>query len=135
MKVTLITVLMSLAMLASASAQSQNATEKTAPSTQEWVRSDAATAGLDPAALAKMEQVVSSGELKKITSVVIARGGKIVYEKYFEGDADSLRDTRSATKSITSMLTGIALERGAIPDRNAKVFRYFPDKQPVANPD
>lgn len=49
-----------------------------------------------------------------ITSVVVSRGGEIVAEKYLEGDATSLRNTRSCTKTVASMLTGIASERGLI---------------------
>src|SRR5271165_2670345 len=100
-----------------------------------WVTTDAASSGLDPAALSRMEQAIPSGEFKKITSVLIARHGKLAYEAYFEGSAESPRDTRSATKSITSMLTGIAVDQHLLPELDAKVVSYFPEKQPLANPD
>lgn len=51
----------------------------------------------------------------EITSVVVARGGEIVCEEYFEGDADTLRNTRSCTKTVAGMLLGIAIERGIVP--------------------
>ena len=82
-----------------------------------------------------MEQAVASGEFKKITSVLVARHGKLVYEKYFDGDANSLRNTRSATKSITSILTGIAIDHHQLTGVDTRAFSYFPEKQPVANPD
>jgi len=82
-----------------------------------------------------MEKAVAGGEFKKITSVLVARHGKLVYEKYFDGDANSLRNTRSATKSITSMLAGIAIDHQQLPGVDARVFAYFPEKQPVADPD
>ena len=100
-----------------------------------WVVTDASSAGLDPDALTRMEKAAASGDLKKITSVLVARHGKLVYEKYFDGDASSLRNTRSATKSITSILMGIAIDRQQLPGVDTKVFPYFPEKQPVANPD
>ena len=100
-----------------------------------WIPSDAASAGLDSAALTRMEKAIASGEFKKITSVVVARHSKLAYEKYFDGDASTLRDTRSATKTITGMLTGIAIEQQKLPGLDARVFSYFPEKQPVANPD
>ena len=50
----------------------------------------------------------------EITSVVVSRRGEIVQEEYFEGDADTLRNTRSCTKTVASMLTGIAIERGLV---------------------
>jgi CubicO group peptidase (beta-lactamase class C family) len=50
----------------------------------------------------------------EITSVVVSRGDEIVSEEYLEGDADSLRNTRSCTKTVAGMLLGIAIERGVV---------------------
>lgn len=50
-----------------------------------------------------------------ITSVVVSRSGEIVAEEYLEGEAATLRNTRSCTKTVASMLTGIAIERGLVP--------------------
>jgi len=50
----------------------------------------------------------------EITSVVVARGGEIVCEEYREGDAGTLRNTRSCTKTVAGMLLGIAIERGLV---------------------
>jgi CubicO group peptidase (beta-lactamase class C family) len=106
-----------------------------ATTTDGWAAIEPASAGLDPTALYRMEQAIAAAEFKKITSVVIARHGKLAYEKYFEGDVSTLRDTRSATKTITSMVAGIAIDQSAFPGLGAKVFSYFPEKQPTANPD
>src|SRR5271166_1968511 len=100
-----------------------------------WISVDVSSAGLDASALSRMEAAITSGQFKKITSVLIARHGKLAYEKYFDGDATTLRDTRSATKSITSMVTGIAIDQRALPSLDARVFSIFPEKQPLANPD
>jgi CubicO group peptidase (beta-lactamase class C family) len=51
----------------------------------------------------------------EITSVVVSRGGEIVTEEYPEGDAETLRNTRSCTKTVAGMLLGIAIERGIVP--------------------
>ena len=66
-----------------------------------WVMSTPASEGLSAEPLAAMEKAIRGGEFKKIGSVLVARHGKLVYEGYFDGDASTLRDTRSATKSIT----------------------------------
>ena len=50
----------------------------------------------------------------EITSVVVSRGDEIVSEEYLEGDADTLRNTRSCTKTVVGMLLGIAIERGVV---------------------
>ena len=46
-----------------------------------------------------------------ITSVVVSRAGEIVREEYVAGAADTLRDTRSCTKTVLGMLLGIAIEQ------------------------
>jgi len=118
-------------------AQAPKAHDNFAPEVRRdgWATSDATSAGLDRAALSRMEQAITGGDFKKITSILVARHGHLAYEAYFEGAADSLRDTRSATKTITSMLAGIALDQHLLPGLDAKVLSYFPEKLPLANPD
>ena len=73
---------------------------------------------------------------KKVTSILIARRGQLVYEAYFDGsDSNALRNTRSATKTVTGILTGIAIDRGLLSGVNARVFSFFQGKQPSLNPD
>lgn len=50
-----------------------------------------------------------------ITSVVVSRAGEVVVEEYLEGDAATLHNTRSCTKTVAGMLVGIALDRGIVP--------------------
>jgi CubicO group peptidase (beta-lactamase class C family) len=57
---------------------------------------------------------VTFAEFARITSVVVSRGGEIVAEEYVEGDADTLRDTRSCTKTVAGMLLGIAIDQGIV---------------------
>ncbi|MDR9852450.1 serine hydrolase [Paenibacillus sp. VCA1] len=52
----------------------------------------------------------------KMRSFLVTRSGKLVYEKYYNGHAaESLNDLRSATKSFTSVLIGIASGHGLLP--------------------
>ena len=68
--------------------------------------------------------------------MLIARHGKIVYEHYFDSDrVDGLRNTRSATKTITGTLIGVAIDRHLLPGVDARVADYFRDKEPFQNPD
>ena len=101
-----------------------------------WPIASAESGGLSSARLQAMESAIRSGEFKKISSVLIARHGKLVFKAYFNGsDASSLMDTRSATKTVTSMLVGIAIDQGALAGVEAPVMPFFKDKQPVQNPD
>jgi len=94
-----------------------------------------AAEGLAPARLAEMDAAVRSGEFRKIGSVLVSRQGKLVHEAYYEGDAATLRNTRSASKSVTSMLIGIAIDRGLIKGAGARAFEFLGAFRPFANPD
>jgi CubicO group peptidase (beta-lactamase class C family) len=78
---------------------------------------------------------VSAGTYKQITSVIVARDDRVVYERYFDtAGAEALRNTRSATKTVTGMLVGAAIDRGLLRPESL-VLPFFPDRRPVANPD
>jgi CubicO group peptidase (beta-lactamase class C family) len=95
-----------------------------------------AAVGLSAQRLTQMDQSIRSGDFKQITSVLISRGAKLAFEHYFDDvGQDGLRNTRSATKSITGMLIGIAIDRKLLSGADARVMDFFPDKLPVQNPD
>ncbi len=101
-----------------------------------WPIATLASARISAARLQAMEGAIRSGEFKKITSVVLARQGKLVYEAYFDGsDPATPRNTRSATKTITGMLVGVAIDRGLLPGVDAPILPFFADKKPFENPD
>ncbi len=86
--------------------------------------------------LQAMEKAIRGGEFEKIGSVLVARHGKLVYERYFEGDANTLRDTRSATKSITGILVGIAIGEKKLSGVDARVLQLLPERaRKMQNPD
>jgi CubicO group peptidase (beta-lactamase class C family) len=60
-----------------------------------------------------------------ITSVAVSRAGEIVAEEYLEGDAETLRNTRSCTKTVAGMLTGLAIERGPVSGVEASVVELL----------
>lgn len=76
---------------------------------------------------------VASGEEGRITSIVVSREGQVLYEHYFDGEPDALRNTRSVTKTITGMLVGKAIEDGHIASPNAPVLDYI--EHAVQRPD
>lgn len=76
---------------------------------------NAEEAGLD---LSYLESVANHLEERgdhQVHSMLVVHDGSLVFERYYNGyGPDNPHDIRSATKSITSLLTGIAIERGAI---------------------
>jgi CubicO group peptidase (beta-lactamase class C family) len=105
-----------------------------------WHTASLAQAGLDAAPL----RALAGGILQTktdwynapyIQGILIARHGKLAFEEYFYGfDGDRTHDMRSASKSITSVLAGIAIDKGAAFSMNSPVLPLF--RYPsVANPD
>ncbi|MBX7535739.1 beta-lactamase family protein [Qipengyuania sp. GH1] len=73
-------------------------------------------------------------ELSGVTSIVIMQDGALLAEHYFdEGGANAVRNTRSATKTVTGMLAGIAIADGTL-GLDAKIPGFFPEHEPL-NPD
>src|SRR6266700_1756562 len=102
----------------------------------DWPQASPEQNGLDTAILLKMESSIRSGDFKKIGSVLIARHGKLIYEAYFDGDASTLRDTRPATKNITDVLVGIAIQERKLDGVEARIFELLPQRASrVQNPD
>ena len=106
----------------------------------DWPTAAPAVEGLSNAKLEAMSAAIKAGAFQQITSVLIARHGKLVFEAYYDegekdGGADAHRNTRSVTKTVTAMLTGAAIARGALPGVNAPISAYIKDRTPVANPD
>jgi CubicO group peptidase (beta-lactamase class C family) len=101
-----------------------------------WSTATLESAGLSSKPLTDMASAIRAGEFKKIGSVLVARHGKLVYESYFDGHAGTLRDTRSATKSITDALIGIAISEKKLSGVDARVLQLLPEHaSKLQNPD
>lgn len=63
-----------------------------------------------------------------VHSLMIIRGDKIIFDASFYPYTKGLQhDIASCTKSITSLLIGIAIDKGFIRDENELVKNYFPE--------
>ena len=126
-----IAVLLTALVVLPASAHAQ-----TESSPDAWPQVAPAEAGLAEAKLRDLHAAVRTDAFKKIGSIVIARRGKLAYEDYVDGDAATLRDTRSATKSITDILVGIAIAQHKLSGVDAKVLPLLSEHaRRMQNPD
>ena len=94
-----------------------------------------------------LDSAVENGELTNLHSVLVIRNGKLVTERYYEGadeiwgtrigkiifTPDTLHDLRSVTKSIVSLLYGIALSEGKVPGLDAPLVDQFPEYADLVN--
>ncbi len=82
---------------------------------------------------ASLQSVLASFENDEhgdLHSVIVIRNGALVAERYYNGgDRQTLLDVRSAGKSVTSLLFGIALDQGAIESLDDPVAKYWPDAE------
>jgi CubicO group peptidase (beta-lactamase class C family) len=106
------------------------------PEISDWVSASPVSQKLDSTKLATMDEAIKKGSFQQITSVLIARRGQLVYEAYYDAEgADGLRNTRSATKTITGMLAGAAIDRGHIAAVSTPILTFLKNKAPIENPD
>jgi len=104
--------------------------------TGDWPTASLADSGLSDTRLRSLDAAIRSGEFKKIGSVLIARHGKLVYASYFDGDAATRHNTRSATKSTTDVLIGIAIDEHKLSGVDAKILDLLPERaRRIQNPD
>jgi CubicO group peptidase (beta-lactamase class C family) len=77
-----------------------------------WTRGLPAAVGMDPQRTMEAEQ--AAARVSRLRSLLVARHGRLVVERYFGGaDSTTTFDVRSVTKSIVAALTGIALSLDA----------------------
>jgi CubicO group peptidase (beta-lactamase class C family) len=106
-----------------------------------WETASAAEVGLDEGRLVRlMDDLRDLGD-HRVHSILVVRHGRLVFEEYFEGekfvlarytgemgfDRDDTHSLASVTKSVTTTLAGIALDRGALTSVQQPVFDFFPE--------
>src|SRR5437016_2808263 len=103
---------------------------------------------VDRDALCRMADRLAASSAN-VHAVLVARGGKLVFERYFKGsdeingrrvesvafDADTLHNIKSATKSVASLALGIAIDRGLIRSVNEPIFGFFPELSDLRSPE
>jgi CubicO group peptidase (beta-lactamase class C family) len=93
-----------------------------------WGVSSLAAEGIDVRAVEQLTQRIDEGRYNYVHSCLVVRNGKLVYERYFRGQRrDISHRLYSVTKSFTSALVGIAIDKGLIGGVEETVVSYFPE--------
>ena len=106
-----------------------------------WRTASLADVGLDPKPLSALVERILRTKTDAVTTpyiqgLLVARHGRLALEEYFYGfGKNRLHDTRSAGKSLTTTLVGIAIDRGARFDTATPVLSLFPNYKTFANDD
>jgi CubicO group peptidase (beta-lactamase class C family) len=106
----------------------------------EWQSVAPVAAGFAPNVGDLLDDAVERGDVSNLHAVVVARHGKLVLERYYEGPderwgqslgtvtfgPDVKHDLRSVSKSIVGLLYGIALDEGRAPALDLPLVDRFP---------
>jgi CubicO group peptidase (beta-lactamase class C family) len=104
------------------------------PTDDAWTTATPSEVGIDPGPIGDLVQAVVEGDLAYTHGVLVARHGRLAIEEYFYGfDRETLHDMRSASKTITSTLVGLAVQEGRIEGSTARALAYFPQYRRYAN--
>ena len=92
----------------------------------DWPVSTSEKVGLDEK---NIQQAISSAqELSGFRSLLVVKDGKLVTEEYFTRKDDPRpQHVQSVTKSITSLLIGIAIDQGFIQSEKEVIKPFFPE--------
>ncbi len=115
-----------------------------------WSTASLQSVGMRENYISTIARNVNNGTYTEVHSVLIVKDDKLVFEEYWPGSDFSLtnpqyhgayvyfnrntrHNTHSATKSITSALVGIAIQRGSIHSVSDSIFAYLPNHQSLKN--
>lgn len=97
--------------------------------TKKWVVAAPAAVGLDPDSLQAL--AARARAIPGVTSIMVVRHGQVALEEYFHGGGrGEAVPVASITKSVTSMLVGIALGQGLIDSLNQPLIQLVPKAAP-----
>ena len=92
----------------------------------DWQISTPEEQGLDPDLVAEL--YYNASELETIYSLLVFKNGYLIAEDYFHiGSAGQRVNIHSVTKSINSVLVGMALDQGCLSSLDQKMMGSFPE--------
>jgi CubicO group peptidase (beta-lactamase class C family) len=101
-----------------------------------WRTASPAQVGVDARAISGLVAQLRSGSLGAEHALVIVRKGYVIADEYFAGwTADSIHTEQSVTKSVTSLVTGIAIARGDLRGVDQPLVDLLARYAPIANLD
>jgi CubicO group peptidase (beta-lactamase class C family) len=93
-----------------------------------WLTATPEEVGIDSAPLVEMFDFIRERQIP-VHSIQLVRRGRLVLDAYFYPyDGRTRHDVASVTKSFTSTLVGLAIERGHIRDVQQPVLGFFPGR-------
>jgi len=102
----------------------------------DWRTASPQSQQLNRKILKRLIKRIRKNSISGIDSLLIARNGYLVTEEYFNGwGPNDLHTLQSDSKSVTSLLVGIALQQGKISSIDKPVLSFFPEYRRIRNLD
>lgn len=114
-----------------------------------WKTATFADVSMDASPIVNLMNELQESDNHYIHGLLIVKDGKLVFEEYFDGadmnifgslnpiykefDPNTLHFQASVTKSITSILVGIAIDKGFISNVNKSAFSFYPEHADLVN--
>lgn len=109
-----------------------------------WETASLNSVGLNEELIVDLAEDINNGVFTEVHSVIIIKGNKLVFEEYWSGhdfgytnpdyhgahldfDINTRHNTHSATKSFTSAVVGMAIDKGFINSEEDNIFDYLPE--------
>ncbi len=91
---------------------------------------------INPDTLKKIDTELKNDIYGKITGIVIMVKSRIIFENYYGFNSNiTLHPISSVTKSVTSLITGICLDKGIISSIDVPIYTYFPEYKSIFDKD
>lgn len=92
-----------------------------------WHVSSLAEEDVNEKIINDMMTAILAGKYQKLLSIVLIRNGRLILEEYlYYNNRYWLQEFRSVGKSVTSVLMGIAFDKGFIKEVDGKLLDFFP---------
>ncbi len=92
--------------------------------------------GMNSSRLDDLESRIRNRQVAEIDGLVIVRRGYVVMEQYSNGSsANQVHEMQSVTKSVASLVVGIAVDQGVIPGVQTRALDFFPEYTDFQNVD
>ena len=115
-----------------------------------WETGTLSSVEMDKSFFEQLDLKIAIGNFGEVHSVIVVKNNRLVFEKYWPGHDFSYSDpnfhgtyidfgintrqnTHSTTKSFTSALIGIAIDKGFIKSKDDKIFDYLPERYDTFN--
>jgi CubicO group peptidase (beta-lactamase class C family) len=93
-----------------------------------WRTANPRDVAMNEAPLNTLATRIRNGQIAELNGLVVVRRGYVVMEQYANGSsATHVHEMQSVTKSITSLLLGIAIDNGRIAGVDSKALGFFPE--------